>query len=80
MKQSVLSNKLDRAEDVKLAILDAVVNGYHKCSVTFRVRDTFIVKRKIGERGLALTGYDDDRGKLTILYILNTVGRVKMQL
>jgi len=41
----------DRAE-VKLTILEAVVNGYHECS--FHVGDKFVVKQKRGDRGPAL--------------------------
>jgi len=54
----------DRAEEVKLTILEAVVKGYHECSFAVRVGDRFIVKKKRGERGPALRVIDDDRGQL----------------
>ena len=46
----------DRAQEVKLIILEAVVKGYQG--------DIFIVKKKREERGPALRVIDDDRGQL----------------
>ena len=54
---------LDRAE-VELAILEAVVKGYHKCSFAAHVGDKFVVKEKRGDRGLALRVTDNDCGQL----------------
>ena len=54
----------DRAEEVKLTILEAVVKGYHECSFDVRVGDKFVVRRKRGEKGPALRVIDGDRGQL----------------
>ena len=54
---SITGKMSDRAE-VKLTILEAVVKGYHECSV---------VKQKRGDRGPALRVTDDDRGQLSHL-------------
>ena len=44
---------LDRAEEVKLAILEAVVKGYHECSFAVRVEDKFVIKQTRGDGGPA---------------------------
>jgi len=54
----------DRAEEVKLTILEVVVKGYQECSFAIRVGDRLIVKKKRGERGPALRVTDNDRGQL----------------
>ena len=46
--------------EVKLTFVEAVVKGYS----AVRVGDKFVVKQKIGDRGLALKVTDDDRGQL----------------
>ena len=51
----------DRAEEVKLTTLEAIVKGYYECSFVVRVGDRFIVKKKRGERGRAMRVIDDDR-------------------
>ena len=43
----------ERAEEVKLTILEAVVKGYHECSFAVRIGDKFVVKQKRGDRGPA---------------------------
>jgi len=44
----------DRAE-VKVAILEAVVKGYHECSFAIHVGDKFVIKQKRGDGGPALS-------------------------
>ena len=45
---------------VKLTIFEVVVKGYCECSFAISVGEKYIVKRKRGDQGPALTVLDED--------------------
>ena len=54
---------LHQKTPVKLTILEAIVKGYHDCSLAVGVGEKFIIKRKRGDRDPGLKVTDDGRGQ-----------------